>query len=409
MNLLFVAKYCPGRFQNLLLYFSFNREKDNHQIHFFSEYRHQELSLKAINYTNIRFPKLYYKGNKAEQTSIRLLRRGLIFTNALHRLKKSGFIPDVIFCDSNHATSFGVGNIFPNVPTITYCDWFLQEPELTDKVLEKSNLEDDSYHHSLRISNMFQIEAMRLSTKLVTFSNYQKGSFPEFLHKKMHIIREGVNTDFFTPFTAHENKKNLSKQQYDFLKGYEYNDIILFAPKNFKKSPELKVIIKALKKLFFKKPNTKILLLTRNKTIQDDFIPVFQEFEKGLEEYKDNIIVHRNASVDEYKGALIHTNIQLYLFDQFFINSSIYEALSCTNVVIAQANPALKECIIPEKNGYFSDYKDPDELALLMQTILDNKEKQMQVKAFARKMALSQFSLRNEIKKVLRLIDSLIK
>ncbi len=406
MKLLFIAKYCPAHFQNILLYFSLNQEKESHQIHFFSEYRHQELSLKNINYTNIRFPKVYYKGNKAEQTSIRLLRRGLIFTNALNRLKNSGFVPDFIFCDSSHATSFGVHSLFPDVPTITYCDWFLQQPEFDEKILKNPEATDESYHYSLRVNNMFQIEAMRQSSKLVTFSNFQRNSFPEFLRKKISVIHEGVNTDFFRPSLATENSVQ-EKQQYDFLKGYEHNDIILFAPRIFKKSPELQVIVKALKELFYKKPNAKLLLLTRSKLVQEDFMQVFAEFEEGLGEYKNNIIIHRNASVEEYKGALMYSTVQLFMFDQLFISPSLYEAFACGNIVIAQKNPALEEFIAHGKNAYISQYADSKELTTLLQHILENKEEQTMVKSLARKTAVTHFSLKTEVKKVLKLIESI--
>ncbi len=395
MKILFISKYYPARFQNILLYFSL---KNTDQVHFFSEYRHKKLSHKNIIYTNIRFPKVYYKGNKAEQNSIRLLRRGLIFSNALLRLKNTGFTPDFIFLDSNHATSFSLHRVFPNVPTICFCDWFIPEDELNEE-LSITREEEDPFLLSHGVNNMFQMETIRHATKLITFSQYQKKSYPEFLQKKMTIINEGINTDFFSPA-----KKDIIP---DYLKGYEENDLILFAPRVFKKTPEQLNALKALKTVFNENPSARVLMLTKDKTSQEDFNEIFSEFEKILSHYKDRIILHTNATIEEYRAALIYSKIHLFFFDQLFVNSSFYEALACSSLVIAQDHPALEEFIIHGTNGYLSNYKSDVELSKLMLEILSDNEKQNLVRVQARKYSSTRFSFKTEVNKLLKIISTL--
>ncbi len=398
VKILFVAKYCPAHFQNLLLYLSLNNQ---HQIQFFSEYRHNELTLKNISYTNLRFPKVQYKGSKAEQASVRFLRRALVFSNAFTRLKDSGFIPDVIFVDTNHACALNVTNVFENVPCIGFCDWYINDFS-SDYEITPNEENDNSQVLALKLSNMFQLEVLNSCTKLLTFSQWQKKAFPDFLQKKISVIYEGVNTDFFTPIQE-------KKAKVEFLKGFEEEDIIIFSPRVFKNSDKTKVVINAMLSVLNKHEKVKFLLLSRGKSSSDEFSEVFAEVEKTLAPFSDRLIIHRNATLEEYKYALAYSKINLMLFDLLFVNTSLFEAMASANIIIAQKNKALEEFIHHEENGFFHDYEDADSLAELVLKLLDDKEKQRAIQVQARKYAVANLSIRNELKKTLKHLSSLQK
>ncbi len=398
MKILFISKYCPSHFQNILLYFSVNPQN---QIHFFSEYRHQELALKNVTYTNIRFPRVQYKGSKPEQTSIRLLRRSLAFSNALDRLKNTGFIPDIIITDTNHACSLNLPEIFPNIPTIGFCEWFFQS-ELSPQSDKKEGDEYSPEFLPFKINNMFQLETLRACTKLFTFSQCQKKSFPEFIQKKISVVPQGINTDFFAP--------KLEKNKIpSFLNGYEDSEIILLSYRNTKDEQTLSLTLDSLKLIFEKRKYTKLLLLSRTNTNPEEIQKIVGLAQQRLQEFSDRIIVHTNATIEEYKFALLRARVLLYPFSMLFANTSLFEAFSCATTVIAQQSSALEEFIVDGENAYFHAYDRPDSLAQLIEQVLIDPGLSKKLRTQARKQAVTSLSIKTELRKIVKTIEPFIQ
>ncbi len=397
MKILFISKFLPSHFQNILMYHALSGKNE---IQFVSEFKHQDFSLKNVNYTNIRFPRVHFKGSKLQQTALRFVRRSHNFARALFRLKENGFIPDIIYTETSSAASLNLRDVYPDVPCIGICEWYLTdsaEIKFTDNE-ENTPLDLAVY---LRVNNMFFNEMLNACDKLITFSNTQKQSFPKAFQKKLSVVYHGINTSFIKP----EEKTFTS----ELLKKFKGTELILYATQSATLSKQYKNAVIAAKEILAKNPKASFALLSYDKKQSDENTEAHKFTKNLLEEFEDRIVLVNGVSRDEYKDALNSAAVQLIINPNSSLTTALYEAFAAGAIMLARNDiPYFSEFVIPNQTGYLADFTQSSELVKSIEHILANKENNKAIREKVRKISLTHFSIESEVKKLLKVEASLL-
>ncbi len=397
MKILFISKFLPSHFQNILMYHTLSGENE---IQFVSEFKHNDFNIKGVNYTNIRFPRVHFKGSKLQQSALRFVRRSHNFARALQRIKDSGFIPDIIYTETSSAASLNLREVYPDTPCIGFCDWYLSDPtELKFNDEEENTLLDLSVY--LKINNMFFNEMLNLCTKLVTFSNTQKNSFPKNYQKKLSVAYHGINTSFIKP--------DKNKFTTPLIENFKDKEFILYATQCVSLSPQFKNAMIAVKEVMAKNPNTAFALLSYDKKSSEENIDAFSFTQSLLDEFKGRTVYSTYITREEYKDALNSAAVQLVINPNASLSVGLFEALSAGAILLSRDDiPYFSEFIIDKQTGYLADFSKTNEITQAIEKILINKEENKSISEKARKVAINHFSLEAEVKKLLKIEASLL-
>ncbi len=409
MKLLFIAKHFPAQFKNLVDYFLENKE---HEIQFFSEYRHQQYSSNGLKHTIVKFPRIHYKGEKSEKTALSLLRRANAFKSSLSHLKSQGFVPDVIFLETGNACAYHIFDVFPKALTIGYCEYFFNE----DKAFADSYhaLSDDSEDFApLRVHNTFQLESMHNCLALFTHSKWQKELFPSAIQKKITVIPNGVNTHYFEPLdmsNPYAVKTRLEARK--FFNFEDHHEIITYAAPRISSNEVIENMFTSVKNILDSRPNARLLLIAKPEdTInkEDNADECTQNFIRdAFSEYSDKVLILDNASMQVYKAALVISDLHLYTFIPSLFTETLPELLSTSCLVLAQAKPAVEEFIEDKNTGYLHSFLDPKSLAEKIDQLLNDKENNLSIRKKAREKALENYSTTTSIAMLRMMLNSYV-
>ncbi len=397
MKILFISKFLPSHFQNILLYHTLS---GNNEVHYISEYKHNDFNLKGVNYTNIRFPRMHFKGNKLQQTALRYVRRSQNFAKAMQRLKENGFTPDIIYTETSSAASLNIRDVFPDTPCIGLCDWYISNINELNTLDHDENSDLDLSIY-LKINNLFYNEMLNNCTKLITFSHTQKASFPKTLQKKLSVIYHGINTNFLKPTN--------DKFSTPLLQKIKDKDIILYVTQVPILLPQYKNAVIAAKEVLAKNPNAAFALLSYDKKRGEENSDAFSFTKNLFEEFKDRTVFASGITRDEYRDALASSCMQLAINPTVSLNIGLFEALSTGSTLLAREDVAyFTEFVIPKQTGYLADFSQVSEIIKQMDYIIENKEERDTIRQKIRKISMTHFSIDAEIKKLLKLEASLL-
>jgi glycosyltransferase involved in cell wall biosynthesis len=111
----------------------------------------------------------------------------------LDMLKRSGDMPDIVFVQASFGFEMLLGLLPQSVPVIGYFElWY---PDSITKAVGADARRTMSAVHT----NAIQAVLADRSAICVTPSRYQRSQFPLNIRKKMFVLHEGIDTDYFKP------------------------------------------------------------------------------------------------------------------------------------------------------------------------------------------------------------------
>ena len=329
----------------------------------------------------------------------------------LLKIKKQGFIPDLIIGHSGWGELIAVKDIFPNTPVLNYFEFIYQingaDTNFDAEFLQKDWFEDVK----IRIKRYPPLMTLHDMDHAIAPTKWQASTAPEIYSKKISIIHEGIDT----------NKIKANKDAFLYLKKADLkftskDKIITYVARNLEPYRGFHIFMRMLPILQQLNPNCHVIIVGGDSVSYGNPPSTGSTWRSQLlEELHGNLDLSKIHFVGYVPHQTLHNLFQvsschIYLTYPFILSWSLLEAMSCEAIVVGSDTEPLREVIVDNENGFLIDFFDYTALAYKISEILKNKDEYEFIKKNARRTIIENYDLQNIcLPKQLKLITSLIK
>lgn len=397
MNILFIHRSFMGQFKYLATVLSLDA---NNNVTFLTE--DDECQVQGINKVVYR-AKCKPSGNFYLENYEAALERGQNAAKKAQELKQQGFKPDVIYGFAGWGSAMFIKDVFPDVPFIAYCEWYLN-PTGANIGFDGTELSLEEKER-LRCNNAHVLTTLAAADAAISPTQWQKEQFPKEFHHKISVIHDGVDTGLFAPDDAVKFVINNAE--------FTTNDeIITYGTRGFEPTRGFPQLMEAAEKILKKRPNAHILIAGENKVHYGSGKNIDYKalMLKNLDLDMNRVHFVGTLPYNEYKKFLQVSSVHIYLTYPFILSWSILDAMSAGCCLVASNTAPVLEVIEDNYNGLLVDFFNVDELVEKIEYALElkihNKEKMQQIKQNARQSVVEKYDL---AKVVPQQIHALIK
>lgn len=398
MKFLFSHRNFPAQFRHVLIELS---KDSNNEIVFITG---------TENDTQIRgVKKLLYKTKREVPKDchryLRLYEDAIIHGQAAAEvaiaLKKSGFVPDIIYAHPWGNSTF-FKDIFPKSYLINFCEWYYNSQNSDVDFIDKQVPYDRLA--MTRCRNAQIALDMLACDKGISPTYWQKSQFPKDLQHKIEVLHDGIDTDYFVP-----NPDAVLKIPNSNIELSTKDEVITYATRGMEPYRGFPQFMEMTEKLLKKRPRVHVVIGG------EDRVCYGAKLAKGT--YKEIMLnklnldmsrVHFTGSLPyiEYKKLLQISSAHVYLTYPFVLSWSILEAMSCGCCIIGSQTAPVEEVIKDNENGLLVDFFDIEALVSKIEYTLDNQDKVSILRENARKTIVDNYDLKKMLPKHIEIIKN---
>lgn len=401
MNILFLHRDFPGQFKHIAAELA---KDSKNRVVFITE-----------NLNNIEIPdveKLAYTMTQRVpddchpymKNYLEAVMHGQAALSLAINLKQRGFEPDIVYGFSGWGNSMFMKDAFPNVPFLSYYEWYYN-----------SDSEDISYSgiklaetdkESIRCKNAKLLIDLYSSDAGLSPTEWQKSHFPKEFQPKIKVIHDGIDSEFFKP---DPDAKFLIKDKN--LELTAKDEVVTYVTRGMEAYRGFPQAMEAIEKVLKKRPNAHVIIAG------DDVICYGPKLEYGT--YKQHMLqqlkldmnrVHFVGHIpyEEYVKLLQISSVHLYLTVPYILSWSILEAMSTGCCVVASSTQPVLEVMKNNYNGLLADFFSVEHIVKRMLFALENKKEAENIRKNARQTILEKYELKDMLRQQIDYMNSLM-
>ena len=383
----------------------------------------QKLAIPGVRRLRLAPPAPYDSDDPAEKEIVTRLRRGARAGNALLSLRRNGFVPDIICASASMGGSFYVRDIFPKAFYVAQGDWFYNNGE-SHCFFTRGTPRHPADFAPLRVSNLWEYNAMGECQLAVTSSLWQRAQYPGMLQRDIKIVPCGINTRFFIP--GDEKKDgDATGDSADGSWGCASNELVTFCGPMHDPARGFDQFRKCLPRLLELRPNCLVVLTwldiaqTGRKEGGEAPFPENSETGKAMrravdilgidQSFRARVHLLGSRSLKEYRAILQHSTAHVYLAAPHVFSSGLLEAMSCGSLVVASDTPPVREVVQEGVNGFLCDFWDHENMAQKLADVLARAAQLGHVRRNARQTVLRSYDADVQTRRFMDLIATSMK
>ncbi len=401
MKFLFVHQTIPGQFKYLARYLA---SKQGNEVLFITEPRSATLAgVRKIEYR----PRL--RPSRSTHKYLTGLQNGIIRGQEVGRitlrLRKQGFMPDLIYAHPGWGESLYLKDVYPEFLILNYFEFYYhafcadtffdpEEPIVLNDVLR------------IRTKNAINLLSLEACDWGVTPTKWQWQQHPAEFRYKISIIHDGVNTHVVKPdpdarFTL-PTGLTLSAR----------DEVVTYVSRNLEPYRGFPSFLRAASEISRRRPQCHILIVGGDGGGYGRQPPKGKTWRELLlqETSADTNRIHFLGHVryKDYLRILQISSAHVYLTVPFVLSWSMLEAMSAGCVLIGSNTPPVAEVIKHGENGLLVDFFSSEGIADTVEEVLSDREHFSALRTRARETVLNRYSLETCLPKQLRLMEDLM-
>ena len=399
MNILIAHNNFPGQFHRLAIELAAD---PNNKVVFLSHYRRGDVSVPGVDWRQVPIPQEEKTDNIPRKKYLDILARGERFADSMVALSKEGFKPDVIYGHVGFGVCIYAPDIFPDAAQMGFFEWFYSDGADV-KFFARGNPVPLSTKAENRQCNMCALTALNDCVLGITPTQWQYEQHPLPYKNKLHVLHDGVDTDFFSP----NKTKGVKLKALDLSHAEE---IVTYATRGLEPYRGFHTFYRAIPAVLEARPKAHVVIMA------DDRAPYGGPRKDG-KTWKQ--ILQAEVKVDEsrvhflpfqpypeYRALLRASDCHVYLTAPFVLSWSMLEALSMGCVVIGSDTEPVREVLRDGVNGFLTDFWDPKQLASKIIAVLQQPDRLVPIRRNARQTILDKYDLRKLLPKHVALVKA---
>ena len=320
--------------------------------------------------------------------------RGSAVARVMQRMRKDGFVPDVIVAHPGWGEPMFAKDVFPNARLVIHAEYFYGGAGSDTGFDPEFSQPSDYLAHKLRIKNTHLLHALDACDAAISPTEFQRSRHPEWARQRIKVIHEGIDTRRFRPdprAAIHFKSTGMTLRAGD--------EVVTFAARQLEPYRGYHIFMRALPMLQKLRPNARVVIAGGDGVSYGAAPPKGTTWRRTfLKEVADRIDHRRVHFVGRLPHEVLTQLLQVsaahvYLTYPFVLSWSLLEAMSVGCLVIASNTSPVQEVIAHGRNGLLTDFFDADALAHTVADALANREKLNSLRAAARDTIVDRFDL----------------
>ena len=316
--------------------------------------------------------------NPFEANLQRAIHRGRRVATAAAVLRRSGFVPDVIFAHIGWGEALFLKDVFPEAKVLLYGELFYRSrggdlgfdpdyPATAEKVLR------------LRVMNAPLLMSLDATDWTMAPTRWQQRQFPAAYRQRMSVIHDGIDTDTVVPGNPEE-------------------ELITYVARNLEPYRGFHTFMRAIPEIQKRRPKARIVIVGGDEVSYSPRLPAGQTYRSQLmKEMGDRIDYLRvqftgRVPYADYLSILRRSSVHVYLTYPFVLSWSLLEAMSAGCLVVGSRTPPVQEVIRDGENGLLTDFFSAAEIASKVDEALSGKFQE--IREGARRTIVENYDLK---------------
>ncbi|WP_158044360.1 glycosyltransferase [Skermanella pratensis] len=319
------------------------------------------------------------------------------------RLKRDGFVPDLVCAHAGFGPGLFIKDAFPDTPLLGYFEWFYHARESDADYLDGPVSADDACRIRSR-NAAIQMELANCDWGVCP-TVFQRGRFPAAFQNKLTLMHDGIDTGFFSP----EPGAPMVLPGLDLSSARE---IVTYATRGMEPYRGFPQFMRAADILLRERPDLHIVIGGDDSVSYSRLPPPGRTYKRmmldelpGLDRSRLHFVGPLEYPI--YRDMLRATDVHVYLTVPFVLSWSLLESLSTGCLVVAADNAAVREVVEPGVNGLLADFFSPDDIAAKTAHALDRRAEMEPIRAAARRRVVERYALADLLPRHLQLIRHL--
>ncbi|MEH1823547.1 MAG: glycosyltransferase family 4 protein [Nostoc sp.] len=387
MKILFLHPNFPSQFRNLAIVLG---KDPNYQVVFGTNRREGEIAgvYKAI-YTPSR--------EAAPQTHhyVRNLENAVLTAQAVYRvaekLKAEGFVPDIVYGHSGWGPTLFMKDVFPKAELLCYFEWFYHAhgSDADFDPNEPLNADDEC---RIRVKNAPILTDLYSCDRGLSPTNWQRQQFPKEYHRKLTVIHDGVDTQYFVPKPG--AKLVLPRINLDLSHVEELVTYVGRGMEPYRGFPQFMETVALLQQ---RRPKCHVIVVGEDRVAYGKNLPDGKTYKQLMLE-KLSLDLSRLHFTDrlpynEYLQVLQASSAHVYLTRPFVLSWSMLEVMAAGCLLVASKTSPVLEVVQDGVNGLLVDFFSPNNIANRVEEALNNPQEMSAIRANARETILKRYDL----------------
>ena len=276
------------------------------------------------------------------------------------RLKKQGFVPDIIYGHTGWGGTWLVREVFPTARFIGYFEWFYQ-PDSPDSFFDRVEPLSEQHRADYRLRNTVMINDLISGHAAIVPTRWQKQQFPAGFQPRLHVLHDGIDTGYFRP------DPNVTLDIPGCaLTGRE--KIVTYATRGMEPYRGFPSFIEALPRILAAVPDC-------HAVIAGDDRGCYGAKRTDGKTWKEVMLAKVSLPADrvhfvgtlpyaQYLRLLQASTVHVYLTRPFVLSWSCLEAMACGCVVVGSDTEPVREIIKDGENGFLADFHAAEDIGM---------------------------------------------
>ena len=322
--------------------------------------------------------------------------RGEACFNAAVKLKKMGYLPDVIVAHPGWGESLFLKEVWPDAMLGLYCEFFYSARGLDvgfDPEFTFPDLENPCRMSLKNINNLFHITQADAG---LSPTIWQANTFPEPFRNKITVSHDGIDTTSVKP------DSDVSVTINGNLKLTRKNKIITYVARHLEPLRGTHIFLRSLPEILSRNPDVRVLVAGSEEAGYGAGPP-----QGGT--WKDELLLEIRPKLQKSEWERIHfvgqlpysyflnllqvSSVHVYLTYPFVLSWSILEAMSAGCSVVASSTGPVTEVVKDGCTGRLFDFFDVGALAEQVCELLDDPGQRKLLGEEARKFVIENYDL----------------
>jgi len=322
-------------------------------------------------------------------------REGEAVWTLCRKLRRDGFVPELIYAHSGWGTSLFVRDAFPEARLMCYFEWFY-DPFGRDANFDATRPGAERPEPWQKPPTLMRTRNIPILGDLWTCVQglsptlWQRSQFPRELQPKIAVLHDGVDTSYFKP----DPEARLVLKDLD-LSGER--EIVTFAGRGMEPYRGFPQFMEAAAMLLRARPGTHVVVAGSERVCYGSPRADGRSWKEvmldQLDFPRDRLHFVGSLPYGQYLKVLQASAAHVYLTRPFVLSWSAVEALSTGCMIVASDTPPVREAMKHEVNALLADFWSPESIAAQVARALDDRDLAGRCRANARRTALARFDL----------------
>jgi glycosyltransferase involved in cell wall biosynthesis len=333
------------------------------------------------------------------------MRRAEAAANGARQLKGLGFTPDIIIGHHGWGELLNLPDVYPGVPILGYFEFFYKIDDADVNCDPEFPLPWQGYG-GVRAKNGVNLLAIALEQHGQVPTRWQLSTYPQWSHRWLHLLEEGVDLDLCRP-APELRRKTLNIGS---LTVSPKQKLVTYVARNLEPYRGFHTFMRALPEILNARPDVVVSVVGGDEISYGAAHPNGPWREILLAELNGRLDLARinflgKVPYEQHLALLKRSDAHVYLSYPFVASWSLREALACGCVIVGGDSATVTEFITHGKTGLLVPYLDSIALAAGVLQALGDARLAARLRAGARAYAEKTLDMADYILRYRALIE----